>query len=59
MILKSIQTAAAAQIPEEMAAMLETCDRQAAGPTAPAKGLTLVGMRYPEYPELLGPFRSL
>lgn len=54
-----IQVGLGTYAPEEMAAMLETCDRQAAGPTAPAKGLTLVGMRYPEYPELLGPFRSL
>ncbi len=47
-----IQTGLGAYAPEDMAGILEACDRQAAGPTAPAKGLTLVGMRYPEYPEL-------
>lgn len=47
-----IQTGLGAYAPEDMAGILEACDRQAAGTTAPAKGLTLVGMRYPEYPEL-------
>ena len=47
-----IQTGLGAYAPEDMDGILEACDRQAAGPTAPAKGLTLVGMRYPEYPEL-------
>ena len=46
-----IQIGLGAYAPEDVAAMLEACDRQAAGPTAPAKGLTLLGMRYPEYPE--------
>lgn len=46
-----IQTGLGAYAPEDMEKILAACDRQAAGPTAPAKGLTLVGMRYPEYPE--------
>ena len=46
-----IQIGLGAYAPEDVAAMLEARDRQAAGPTAPAKGLTLIGMRYPEYPE--------
>ena len=32
--------------PERMKEILDACDRQAAGPTAPAKGLTLMGIRY-------------
>ena len=32
--------------PEDILAMLEALDRQTAGPTAPAKGLTLMGMKY-------------
>lgn len=36
--------------PEEMKEILEARDRQAAGPTAPARGLTLVGMVYEEEP---------
>ena len=31
--------------PEEIPAILESCDRENAGPTAPAKGLTLMGYR--------------
>lgn len=34
--------------PEEVGTALEAKDRQAAGPTAPAKGLTLAGIEYPE-----------
>ena len=32
--------------PEEMPKILAACDRAAAGPTAPAKGLMLAGMEY-------------
>ena len=32
--------------PERMQEILDACDREAAGPTAPAKGLTLIGIRY-------------
>ena len=32
--------------PEAVKAMLEARDRQAAGPTAPARGLTLAGIEY-------------
>lgn len=32
--------------PSDMVGILDACDRRAAGPTAPAKGLTLVGIRY-------------
>ena len=39
--------------PEEIPAILEALDRQAAGPTAPAKGLTLLGMEYEEISTLL------
>ena len=37
--------------PSEIPAILAACDRQAAGPTAPARGLTLVKMEYSEHPE--------
>lgn len=33
--------------PEEVKEMLEACDRKAAGPTAPAHGLTLYAIEYP------------
>lgn len=33
--------------PEKMPEILEACDRSAAGPTAPAKGLVLVSYRFP------------
>lgn len=32
--------------PERMKSIVEACDRSAAGPTAPACGLTLIGIRY-------------
>ena len=32
--------------PERVKAILEACDRAAAGPTAPAQGLTLVGISF-------------
>ena len=32
--------------PEEMAEILAACDRTAAGPTAPACGLTMIGIEY-------------
>ena len=35
--------------PEDIPGILEAKDRKAAGPTAPAKGLTLMEIRYPEY----------
>lgn len=34
--------------PEDMTRILAACDRTAAGPTAPACGLTMVGIRYEE-----------
>ena len=34
--------------PEHMKEILEARDRQAAGPTAPARGLTLMGIQYLE-----------
>lgn len=40
--------------PAEIPGMIEARDRQAAGPTAPAKGLTLIKMEYPEHPEFPG-----
>ena len=45
-----IQVGLGVYAPEDMEPMLMACDRQAAGPTAPAQGLTLIGMEYPEYP---------
>ena len=45
-----IQVGLGAYAPEDMEPMLTVCNRQAAGPTAPAQGLTLIGMEYPEYP---------
>ncbi len=36
-------------LPEEIPGIIAGCDRQLAGPTAPAKGLTLVKIRYPSY----------
>ena len=35
--------------PEHMKTILEARDREAAGPTARALGLTLVGIKYPEW----------
>lgn len=35
--------------PEDITKIIEGKDRRLAGPTAPAKGLTLVKIRYPEY----------
>ena len=48
-----IQVGFGATDPSEIPAILAACDRQAAGPTAPARGLTLVKMEYPEHPEFL------
>lgn len=36
-------------LPEEISGIIDGKDRKLAGPTAPAKGLTLVQIRYPEY----------
>jgi tRNA pseudouridine38-40 synthase len=32
--------------PEQMPNILAACDREAAGPTAPARGLTMIGLEY-------------
>jgi tRNA pseudouridine38-40 synthase len=37
-------------MPEQMTAILAACDRAAAGPTAPAHGLTMVGICYEDAP---------
>ncbi len=34
--------------PDSMPALIASCDRREAGPTAPARGLTLVEVRYPD-----------
>ena len=34
--------------PEEIPVILDACDRSKAGPTAPAKGLTMIGIEYEE-----------
>ena len=39
--------------PEEMYGILMARDRDAAGPTAPARGLTLVDTTYPQLPQIL------
>jgi tRNA pseudouridine38-40 synthase len=35
--------------PEDMEGIIQGRDRSLAGPTAPAKGLTLIEIRYPNY----------
>ena len=35
-------------VPEEIPIILEKCDRAIAGPTAPAHGLTMIGIEYEE-----------
>jgi tRNA pseudouridine38-40 synthase len=41
-----IEVGAGKRDPEDILAMLEATDRQAAGPTAPACGLTMIGINY-------------
>lgn len=41
-----IQIGSGIREPEAVSEMIKSCDRQAAGPTAPAKGLTLLGMDF-------------
>lgn len=41
-----IQVGSGIREPEDIPSVLEACDRQSAGPTAPARGLTLLGMKY-------------
>ena len=43
-----IQIGIGAMNPNEVKEILEKCDRNCAGPTAPAKGLTLIGIEYEE-----------
>ena len=33
-------------MPEDMKTIIEACDRSKAGPTAPAHGLTMIGLQY-------------
>ncbi len=40
-------------LPEDIADIIEAKDRQKAGPTAPAKGLTLVKICYPQYENIV------
>ena len=40
--------------PQDVQRILEARDRQAAGPTAPACGLTLIGIEYPELGRITG-----
>ena len=35
--------------PEHVKEIIEACDRNVAGPKAPAKGLTLIGIDYEEF----------
>ncbi len=46
-----IQVGQGRRAPEDMADILAARDRAAAGPTAPAQGLTLVGVEYPGGPD--------
>jgi tRNA pseudouridine38-40 synthase len=41
-----IEVGAGKREPEEIPVILEKCDRCAAGPTAPAHGLTMIGIDY-------------
>lgn len=41
-----IQVGSGAKEPEEVEGILKACDRNAAGPTAPAHGLTMIGIKY-------------
>ena len=43
-----IEVGAGKRAPEEILMMLEATDRQVAGPTAPAHGLTMIGITYKE-----------
>lgn len=45
-----IKVGAGEILPEEIPVILEAKDRSAAGPTAPAKGLTMIGLEYEENP---------
>lgn len=45
--------------PRKMTEILEAKDRAAAGPTAPAKGLTLMKISYPEYEKVVDTVKSL
>jgi tRNA pseudouridine38-40 synthase len=54
-----VECGSGSRSPDEMPAILAAADRSAAGPVAPAQGLYLAGVRYPEYdsfkePPLLG-----
>lgn len=44
-----IQIGAGIQEPESIRDVLEACDRSAAGPTAPAHGLTMIGIEYEDF----------
>lgn len=48
-----IQIGAGIRKPEEIRAMLAACDRSAAGPTAPAHGLTMIGIEYENVENIL------
>ena len=41
-----IKVGAGELAPADMQQILEACDRSAAGPTAPAHGLTMIGLEY-------------
>lgn len=43
-----IEVGAGKRVPEEILTMLAATDRQTAGPTAPAHGLTMIGIEYKE-----------
>lgn len=48
-----IETGKGSYPPEHVQEILKAKDREAAGPTARALGLTLVGIHYPEWDEML------
>ena len=41
-----IEVGAGKRQPEDILTMLDATDRQSAGPTAPAHGLTMIGIKY-------------
>lgn len=47
-----LDVAAGKREPDDVATMLAACDRRAAGPTAPAAGLALVEVVYPDFTSL-------
>jgi tRNA pseudouridine38-40 synthase len=43
-----VEVGSGSREPEQISEILAACDRSAAGPTAPAHGLTMIGIEYEE-----------